>query len=328
MKTLAREDTMNTKGSIKIFALVLVLVMCAAVLAACANTNAARYREAFDLLEQKDYEAAYALFTELGDYKDAAKEVAKFHYVPTSYTAEYTDSEGTTIETNTVSYNENNLISQCVLTYENGDTHTCSCTYNENGKLTKVVCSDADGSRTYYECVYNANGDVVKEAHHYYDGYFVTYENFYDENGQRVKVVVEDDTGKEVYDVVHNEKGKIARFSLKDENGEEARAEEYLYDEDGRLIKMNYINSGEITGFMTYEYNENGDMIKERMGDETDYFSIREYTYDANGKLAKIYSDFSYGAEDVVEITSELVYVPFEYSAEDWQSLMNIVLAW
>ena len=38
-----------------------------------AKANAEKYLAAFDKLDQGDYEGAYALFAELGDYKDAAK---------------------------------------------------------------------------------------------------------------------------------------------------------------------------------------------------------------------------------------------------------------
>ena len=65
----------------KFLKVVLIVVMCMSFLVACKeNENEKNYQQAYELLESKDYEAAYDLFVELGDYKDAAKEAARFHY--------------------------------------------------------------------------------------------------------------------------------------------------------------------------------------------------------------------------------------------------------
>ena len=56
-----------------VFIIFLVAVMCISALTACssadtsAKENEAKYLEAFEMTEKGDYEAAYALFTELGD---------------------------------------------------------------------------------------------------------------------------------------------------------------------------------------------------------------------------------------------------------------------
>ena len=50
-----------------------------------ADPREEKYTKAYELLESGDYEAAYALFVELGDYKDATKEVAFFRYMPVSH---------------------------------------------------------------------------------------------------------------------------------------------------------------------------------------------------------------------------------------------------
>ena len=100
---------MNTKRFIKLLALSIAAIMCTSAFTACSLGNASKYRQAFELTEQGDYESAYALFTELGDYKDAAEEAAKFRYVPIKETAEFISPEGTRIENLVISLNENNL---------------------------------------------------------------------------------------------------------------------------------------------------------------------------------------------------------------------------
>ena len=199
------------------------------------DADEAKYLEAFDMLEQKNYEGAYALFTELGDYKDAAKEAAKFRYVLASYKDTYTAEEGTETCTGVHSFNEDNLIMQCVYTYADGGTHTCDCSYNDNGELAKIVCTDEDGTRTHYECLFNDDGTVAKVTYCYSDGEYYSFENVYDENGKRIKINYETETEKIVYDVIYNDKDEIVRYSVKDENGTEIEAEEHVYDENGKL---------------------------------------------------------------------------------------------
>lgn len=296
------------------------------------DADEAKYLEAFDMLEQKNYEGAYALFTELGDYKDAAKEAAKFRYVLASYKDTYTDEEGTETCTGVHSFNEDNLIQHSVYTYADGGTHTCDCSYNDNGELAKIVCTDEDGTITRYECLFNDDGTVAKVTCRYSDDEYYSLENVYDENGKRVKInyesKYESETEKFVYDVIYNDKDEIVRYSIKDENGTEIRAEEHVYDENGNTLAINFIKNGEITSSETYSYDENGNLVSKRFGVEDDYFSIIEFTYDANGNPTKKHETYSYGLEVTTEMTFKLVYVPYEYTAEDWQYIIDTIMDW
>jgi hypothetical protein len=342
----------------KFLAIIMVICLMASLLVACDNKNAtddtsktepttkpteaptdapvdadeAKYLEAFDMLEQKNYEGAYALFTELGDYKDAAKEAAKFRYVLASYNETYTDEEGTITYTGVHSFNEDNLIQHSVYTYADGGTHTCDCSYNDKGELAKIVCTDEDGTRTHYECLFNDDGTVAKVTYRYSDGYCYSFENVYDENGKRIKInyesKYESETEKFVYDVIYNDKDEIVRYSVKDENGTEIKAEEHVYDENGNTLAINFISNGEITGSETYSYDENGNLVSKRFGAEDDYFSIIEFTYDANGNPTKRHETLSYGLEVTTEMTFKLVYVPYEYTAEDWQYIIDTIMEW
>ena len=76
--------------------MILSLSICASVFAACdfkkdseVDPKDEKYQEAYALLEKRDYEAAYALFAELGNYKDEAKEAAYFRCMPTGHRIEY-----------------------------------------------------------------------------------------------------------------------------------------------------------------------------------------------------------------------------------------------
>ena len=100
------------------------------------------------------------------------------------------------------------------------------------------------------------------------------------------------------------------------------------YDENGNTLAINFISNGEITGSETYSYDENGKLVSKRFGAEDDYFSIIEFTYDANGNPTKRHETYSYGLEVTTEMTFKLVYVPYEYTAEDWQYIIDTIMDW
>ena len=77
----------------------------------------AKYNQALALIESGDYASAYALFKELGDYKDSATHLGCFYYVATASTYE---EEGDSREV-TISYNEDNLPSVIVEKCDNGE---------------------------------------------------------------------------------------------------------------------------------------------------------------------------------------------------------------
>lgn len=319
----------------KIIATIMTVFLLLSALAACApekapddpaKANEEKYLEAFDLLEQKNYEAAYALFLALGDYKDAAKEASKFHYAPVEYALQRIDeAEGTTTERITFSYNESNLISQYVLSSESSGSITGICTYNASGKLTEISYLTEDPTPKKYECTYSPNGEIIKETTTLESGYVFSYEYTYDESGAQTKIIFEDANGTLSYDCLYHADGRISKIVLKGEDGNELKSEEYVYDENGRRVRINFSENGGIIGFCEYTYNEKGDMIREHY-DYGELFSFTSnYTFDAHGNMIKDHTTFSDHTETIREISHKLVYVPFEYSEEDWKYFIRTV---
>ena len=171
----------------KFFALLTVLTLCLAVLASCASSNKAKYRKAFDMIEAGKYEEAYALFLELGDYKEAAKEAAYFRYMPTSHYVECSSEEGDEIITYTVTLNDKNLPATVVEEYSTGFKHTCTFTHNEFGHITRRECSDTEGT-ILYEATYDAKGNRLNETITEKDGSVRKFDYTYNEKDQLVKV--------------------------------------------------------------------------------------------------------------------------------------------
>ena len=332
-KLFKTNNRMKTKRFGKISAFLIAVVMCAASFTACAGNKEAKYLEAFDKLEQRDYEAAYSLFVELGNYKDAEKEVAKFHYAPINHIDKDILEEGTETTTTTFFYDENNLISRYVIESEEYGSETGICTYDEHGRLTSISSKSEDGFEIKREYSYAADGNLIKEITTYSDGYFYSYENSFDEDGIRTKVVFEDPEGKMPYDCIHNEDGQISKFILKDDGGNVVSIEEYFYDENGQNVKIDCTKNGEIDSFYDFTYNEAGHLIREYHedkgeGEEEDFSYTSEYTNDEHGNIIKDHTKYNDNTEWIRESSFKLVYVPFEYSEEDWKDLIDDAVIW
>jgi YD repeat-containing protein len=345
-----KENNMSTKKFHRLFALLAALVLCLATLSACANPNEAKYLEAFDMIEAGNYAQALALFTELGDYKDAAKEAARFRYVPMSCVGTYSGEKAMPNETTTVTLNENNLPAQCFVTFEDGTTHTCTYTYNENGKLTRIFCTDPSGDLATYESVYNADGKLEKETTYYLDGenvvyeytynaqgefatmsivasygYNLKYEYSYGDNGNLVKVAVVDSEEECSYHLTYDENNVLIKELYCDDAGNILKTEDFSYDGKGNLLKVTCTEDGEVTELTEYTYDEKGRLLSDRYHDTEDgYIRSNEYTYTADGRTEKFYVTMPGEFEDTQELSHKLVYIPFEYTEEEWDNIVRM----
>ena len=344
---------MNTKRFIKLLAVLIVAIMCTSAFTACSLGNASKYRQALELTEQGDYEAAYALFTELGDYKDAKKEAAKFRYVPIKETAEFISPDGTKIENLVISLNENNLPFQNIKTGENGYQHTCLISYTADNQLMKVSCSATDGTTEYYECTYDQNGNLIKEYTVYQDGSTSTSEYTYNENGDRTKleitestgyfysaeytfdadgreskVIITDEYGIYIYNNVYDEEGNLIQEIVTDENSNETTIYEHSYDEQCNLLETTINEGDSVWVSRKCTYDENGQTIREHHNFSDGYFVTWEYAYDANGNVINKHININGSSNETYTTEYKLVYIPFEYTAEEWDRIVFGLIGW
>ena len=350
---------MNTKQTIKLLALFLAVIMCALSLAACSkhpptddpavDEQETKYLEAYEKLKQGEYVSAYELFVELGDYKDAAKEATRFRYVPVSYVGKYSGEGAAPNETATITLNENNLPEKCFISFDDGTTHTCNYTYNENGRLISIACSDPDGDLVTYETVYNANGKLEKEIYRYFDGYAYTYEYtyddqgleikstasdtdgyhlvneyFYDDKGNMVKIAGENDNGVFSFDYIYDDNNRLVKVIERDAEGNATWIENYLYNEQGKKLKVSYTYDGKEIEFAEYTYDEKGRLTTHRYHDTVEgYTRLSEYTYTADGRTEHLHIQMPGEFDDTQEITHKFVYIPFEYTEDEWDNIAS-----
>ena len=344
---------MNTKKTTRLLAIFLAVIMCALSLAACAKNppaDEAKYLEAYGKLERGEYASAYELFVELGDYKDAAKEAARFRYVPVSCVGKYSGEGAMPNETTTVTLNENNLPAKCLISYEDGTQHTCTYTYNASGKLTRIFCTDPDGDLAAYESVYNANGKLEKETYRYFDGYCHTYEYtyddqgveikstasdtdgyhlvneyFYDDKGNMVKIAAENDEGLFSFDYIYDDSNRLIKVIERDAEGNATWIEDYLYNEQGKLLKITYTYDGEALEATEYTYDQKGRLMTHSYHDTEDgYIRLSEYTYTADGRTERFHIRMPGEFDDTQELVHKLVYVPFDYTDEEWDNIVRM----
>ena len=221
------------------------------------------YELALSLLSKGEYRKAFKVFTDLGEYKDSAKYISRFHYVPTK--AICTSGEETGIAE--ITLNKNNLPEKETYT-ENGEvTHTNEYIYNDKGQCIKTISkskdysvSIADTDTLITNMVYDENGNVIKSTMTNADGITLS-----------------------ISEQVYNEKGQMIKSTL---SAPEISAEyiinfEYTYDDNDNLIEE--IERGpDYTSVIRYIYDESGNIVKDIKNDEEyDYF------YDENGNLVK-----------------------------------------
>ena len=358
---------------IRLLTIILTLVMCASVFAACnkdktpeVDTRDAKYTEAYELLAARDYEAAYALFVELGDYKDAAKEAAKFRYVFDGFTETYGMPDEMDTETAVITYNEDNLPIKCEKTYLDGAVYTSTFQYDANGRLISVESISTEDYRAKFEWTYDANGNMLTYSIDYGDGelyteartydengnnitieahgtggyyestyeggkYYAFYEMFYDENGNNNRFVAVDGDETIEGELWHNEDGVLTRYLATVKRGDEVSIEEELYDENGNRIKKTVTKDGEVILDITSTYDENGNLVTDvykSKEEEGEYSFTETYTYDAKGNAIKMESVDNDGYTSVRDVTFRFVYVPYEYSEAEWDNMIDRLYFW
>ena len=308
----------------KILALLIVLCLLAPCLVAC---DSAKYDDAKALIEEGKYEEAYAILTELGDYKDAKAMLANFYYIPVSGT--YTE-DGETLMTEFF-YTAENLPLRAVEKLGAEVAYTADYTYDDNFDLVKIVYGGGEPGEFVY--TYDDERRLIKEEHSYGDGEFYSYEYTYDEDGNCISSVFWYPDGGCTTDYTY-ENGILLRTVETYEDGS-VYTTDFFYDEAGKLVREELESTDGLSGTYTYSYDESGNMVEEHdvysdgesavyiytydeKGNKltanvayTDNFSYSyEYTYDENGNLTKLVYTDPDGVIQGWEREYKLVYIP------------------
>ena len=316
------------------------------------DQNARDYEQAFEWIKKGEYEAAYALFVKLGDYKDAKAQIANFRYVPTQNVIAFVDNGEEKSKVVTIFYGENGLPTHCTEVVNDGYTHTCTFTQNQFGQVISINCTDSEGNAESCDYIYDKNGNRVREFAVYDDGDIYIYRTYYNEDGMLTKQIsqalggfyyeeqsIYDENGRETQTIIITESETFTTVNSFDENGNrtktveydldgnEAGVSEYFYDENGNTVKITYVTPDGYSSFLESAFDENGRKTFEHYKDGEYTYTYR-YTYDASGNCTQASYSNSSPYESESEIVYKLVYIPDEYSAWDSAEFIETIVDW
>lgn len=281
-------------------------------------TKMLQYKAAMDALANLRYPEALRLFTELGDFKDAAEYAARFTYI------------------------EDTLL--CTEQYTNGVlTSKNDFTYDQDGNQIE----SADGFGTLMETAKSDNGNLMLEAWHYPD-YFLTVK--YDAyihvgvvtnevkrpifRNANVEAVAEGYNISYIYNAdgkLTKDHGEIQQHTSK--NGAVTVEKMlfngvYTYDEEGMLLSYyrEYTWGGMGNSLTVYAYDDGDRLIREETSKEGTIFfgneqqarpskketTVKEFRYDDAGNQI-FFSQLTTTYENDKQPVSSYIQIEYEY---------------
>ena len=334
------------KFVLSLFSVLLVFSMMIGSFAACSNKDEEKeikYNQACTLVDEGKYEEAYAMFEELGNYKDSQKYLSRFVYFPTVLTYTLSDRTGVmnvdfgaynlpsrmvsdgSIGTKDGMYiydNQGNLVRQAV--NFNEDFATFDYTYDANNNMIKAEYSEEGELVTVQDYTYNAAGSLTKEVYTRDGVVIYVAEWFYDENGKlnRNDYSNTENGYSDTITYTYNADGKVTNESGVDFEGN-TYTTTFSYGADGRLAQEVYVE-GDFQCTVYYTYDNAGNCIKEETVylDGTKDIFTREY--DTNGNTTKEMLTEADGTVQTVESQYVLTYLMIDVPASTMNQLMGL----
>ncbi len=275
-----------------------------------------QYKQAVQHMENAEFEKAYNLFSELGDYKDAKKQLEKFEWVLTKKTFD----GGKNKKVLSHKYNSDGLRIESKAQFSTEDYAIISFDYS-NDKLLKgsALTSSYDKNTpfAFYEYEYDEDGILVTEKFSNLEGELCIIT--YNEDGKKMKVETTDNNSDyhRIETYKYNGAGLLANETIKRLDSDYEKFSEYSYNDDNLLIKEFHSRYGEDDAPVTithiynqhnlrietitsgshgssynyhtyYEYNENGLLTQEIRIDNThDEKHTTIYSYNEHNLLIK-----------------------------------------
>ena len=334
------------KFGFSLLSLLLVLPMTIGSFAACSNKDEEKeikYNQACTLIDEGKYEEAYAVFEDLGDYKDSQKYLSRFVYFPKGLTYNFSDRKGVmtvdfgaynlpsrmvsegSIGTKDGMYiydNQGNLVRQAV--NFNEDFAAFDYTYDANNNMIKAEYTEEGELVTVQDFTYNAAGLRTKEVYTRDDVVIYVAEWFYDENGKLTRSDYSNtESGySDTITYTYNADGKVASESGVDFEGNTYTAT-FSYGEDGRLAQEVYVE-GDFQCTVYYTYDNAGNCIKEETVYLDDTKDILTREYDANGNIIKEMLAEADGTVQSVESQYVLMYLMIDVPASTMSQVMGL----
>ncbi len=273
---------LNKKPLIILGSIIVVLFLIL-ILTAFHPVKQVKYWIAKSYLKNEQYSDAYALFLDIGDFRDAQKYAGKFHYVWKQLTV---SSDGTTVEKVDMNFDKKAgylptkvdfvyyYLSDSGTTYDQKTEMNLNLSYNDDGYLTA-----ANGTGEY--------SDITESSTEY-----TTFSSQRSYNGGNLiqKIATEDctygtdtDSTTDIYNYTYDENGRLITEEEITDSGS-TYSTDYIYDTDGNLIKeINKYDNNTTSSSWNYVYDTNNNLIKKT----SSYGANTVYTYDTENRLIK-----------------------------------------
>lgn len=327
-----------------------LILMLAFSLVSCKKSD---YNEALELLENGDFDKAYCLFEDLGDYKDAKDYLGKFYFVPVEIVVTESDDE---TETTKIEIGKNGLTSKVTYIWEEDDeieTEINEYTYDNSGNIISETWSDDSGIYCTLTYSYDDHGSLIRTITSYRDDedYVTNYQHTYDSLGNIIKTVKSEDGEERVYTYVYDGDGNLVNETITahdgyfcsrtytyDESGNliEERTEEsnfsevtdYLYDDKGNLVKKTRTSSYGFSGSYEFTYDKCGNVTQISYSDSNDYGYTEVYKYDSHGNAVECTYTSTSGSFSTLKCKYIPVYNFFGFTDEEIDEMLGSIIDW
>jgi len=256
LQALKIEKQQKSKRNAKIATpFVVALIILAVIVFGNIRKNNS-YNEAIEFLSVAQYDEAYAIFEELGDYKDSSKYLECFILVPTEIRNDW--------EYTTLIYDQNGRIIKEITKGYSDDFYDSERTFTYN---------DVDGSLTVVDhFAYSRTGNVKN---------WVTETTIFNSDRSEAKFTREGNFPTKYFNLyyTYDTYGNVltAKSINSETNAVEYNREYYYeYDNDGKLLSSCYSrdSSGSKWNYIEYTYDENNLLTK-----TTTFNDVKEYSY-------------------------------------------------
>ena len=301
-----------------------VLMLCLLLLSGC--TDPGRVQSIFQGKEESAPEAEESRQEESTVQAESQPEESS-----SEDSQEETKTEGSWYISSVKYYNEDGSMDQWEeYTYDENGNLIQTTDYTEDGIIEKVVKKQYNADGTLQTSEYDAEGrlvtysvdsydeqgqQILREVYDGQDQLLESIEMQYDAQGNQIYFAHFDGDGNclSLKESTYDEYGNRTYYRVVSQSGsEQIFTNEYVYDEEGRMLERAYYYDGTLNGTEVYEYDEEGRLISMQDGN-----TETRYWYE-NGLMVKKYekTNFAFYTEYTYDEKENLVFERC-YSASD-----------